>query len=51
LGTVSEAFEGLGSSGFGIDADAVDAVDAEAASFDVFFFLASKYDGGKCFAL
>ena len=51
LGTVSEAFEGLGSSGFGIDADAVDDVDAEAASFDVFFFLASKYDGGKCLAL
>lgn len=51
LSTVSEAFEGLGSCGFGIDAGTVDDVDAGAARFDVFFLLASKYDGGKCFAL
>jgi hypothetical protein len=51
LGTVAEALEGLGSWSLGIESAGPDTAEFDCANAAVFFFRASKYDGGKCFAL
>lgn len=48
LGTVAEAFEGLGSCGFDVPAGSPFDVDGPAEAVDCNFL---KYEGGKCFAL